>query len=160
MHCQMLAAAAASAAGFLPGTAQEYGGIIRHGAKLLYAYAEATVPKLSVITRKAYGGAYCVMSSKHLQGDVNLAWPSAEVAVMGSAGAVEIIFKGRPREQMAAEIEAYERKFYTPLSAARHGFLDDIIRPSDTRQRLCAELAVLRSKHATKPAKKHATMPL
>jgi propionyl-CoA carboxylase beta chain len=104
--------------GFLPGTAQEYGGIIKHGAKLLFAYAEASVPKLTVITRKAYGGAYDVMSSKHLRSDVNLAWPTAEVAVMGSKGAVGIIFRGKDQEQVGREVEDYERKFYTPVSVA------------------------------------------
>lgn len=146
--------------GFLPGTHQEYQGIIRHGAKLLYAYAEATVPKLAVITRKAYGGAYCVMSSQHLRGDVNLAWPSAEVAVMGSKGAVEVIFKGHSKESMQQEVRAYEGKFYTPLGAARHGFLDDIIRPSETRQRLIRELRLLKRKNIQRPWKKHGNIPL
>lgn len=146
--------------GYLPGTHQEHQGVIRHGAKLLYAFAEATVPKLAVITRKAYGGAYCVMSSQHLRGDVNLAWPSAEVAVMGSKGAVEIIFKGKSAETRQSEVKAYEEKFYTPLSAARHGFLDDIIRPAETRQRLIRELRLLKNKQVTRPWKKHGNIPL
>lgn len=146
--------------GFLPGTAQEHGGVIRQGAKLLYAYAEASVPKINVVTRKAYGGAYCVMSSKHLRGDVNLAWPSAEVAVMGSKGAVEIVFKGKAGRDMAQEVAAYEDKFYTPLNAAQLGYLDDIIMPRDTRRRLAAELALLRTKTVEKPWRKHANMPL
>lgn len=143
--------------GFLPGTAQEHGGIIRHGAKLLYAYAEATVPKLTVITRKAYGGAYDVMSSKHLRGDINYAWPSAEIAVMGAKGAVEIIFRGKNVE---AETLKYERKFSNPLIAAQRGFVDDIIRPSETRKRLCQDLDLLRSKVKSNPWKKHGNIPL
>jgi len=146
--------------GFLPGTTQEHAGVIRHGAKLLYAYAEASVPKLSVITRKAYGGAYCVMSSQHLRGDVNLAWPSAEVAVMGSKGAVEVIFKGKDKEVMNKEVRDYEAKFYTPLSAARHGFLDDVITPRETRARLIRELRLLRDKQVHQPWKKHGNIPL
>lgn len=146
--------------GYLPGTHQEHQGVIRHGAKLLYAFAEATVPKLAVITRKAYGGAYCVMSSQHLRGDVNLAWPTAEVAVMGSKGAVEIIFKGKSAETRQSEVKSYEEKFYTPLSAARHGFLDDIIRPSETRQRLIRELRLLKHKQINRPWKKHGNIPL
>ncbi|WIA08065.1 hypothetical protein OEZ85_007531 [Tetradesmus obliquus] len=146
--------------GFLPGTQQEHAGVIRHGAKLLYAYAEATVPKLAVITRKAYGGAYCVMSSQHLRGDVNLAWPSAEVAVMGSKGAIEVIFKGHSKESMDKEVAAYEEKFYTPLSAARHGFLDDVIAPRDTRARLIRELRLLKHKSVSRPWKKHGNIPL
>uniref|UniRef100_A0A673N0J1 Propionyl-CoA carboxylase beta chain, mitochondrial n=1 Tax=Sinocyclocheilus rhinocerous TaxID=307959 RepID=A0A673N0J1_9TELE len=144
--------------GFLPGTAQEYGGIIRHGAKLLYAFAEATVPKITVITRKAYGGAYDVMSSKHLRGDVNYAWPSAEVAVMGAKGAVQIIFRGK-ENQAEAEAE-YVEKFANPFPAAVRGFVDDIIQPSTTRKRLCRDLEVLASKKQTNPWKKHANIPL
>uniref|UniRef100_A0A7N5K9J3 Propionyl-CoA carboxylase beta chain, mitochondrial n=1 Tax=Ailuropoda melanoleuca TaxID=9646 RepID=A0A7N5K9J3_AILME len=130
--------------GFLPGTAQEYGGIIRHGAKLLYAFAEATVPKVTVITRKAYGGAYDVMSSKHLCGDINYAWPTAEIAVMGAKGAVEIIFKGH--ENVEAAQAEYIEKFANPFPAAVRGFVDDIIQPSSTRARICCDLDVLASK--------------
>merc|ERR1740130_1418920 len=132
--------------GFLPGTQQEYGGIIRHGAKLLYAYAEATVPKITVITRKAYGGAYDVMSSKHLRGDANYAWPTAEIAVMGAKGAAEVIFR--------------TKKFSNPLSAARRGFVDDIIQPSSTRSRICQDLRLLRHKSVENPRKKHGNIPL
>ncbi|XP_046900626.1 propionyl-CoA carboxylase beta chain, mitochondrial [Hypomesus transpacificus] len=144
--------------GFLPGTAQEYGGIIRHGAKLLYAFAEATVPKITIITRKAYGGAYDVMSSKHLRGDLNYAWPSAEVAVMGAKGAVQIIFRGK-ENQAEAEAE-YVEKFANPFPAAVRGFVDDIIEPSTTRRRICRDLEVLSSKKQTNPWKKHANIPL
>uniref|UniRef100_A0A8C4H9X8 Propionyl-CoA carboxylase beta chain, mitochondrial n=1 Tax=Dicentrarchus labrax TaxID=13489 RepID=A0A8C4H9X8_DICLA len=144
--------------GFLPGTAQEYGGIIRHGAKLLYAFAEATVPKITVITRKAYGGAYDVMSSKHLRGDVNYAWPSAEVAVMGAKGAVQIIFRGK-ENQAEAEAE-YVEKFANPFPAAVRGFVDDIIEPSTTRKKICRDLEVLASKKQVNPWKKHANIPL
>ena len=143
--------------GFLPGTSQEYGGIIRHGAKLLYAYAEATVPKLTVITRKAYGGAYDVMSSKHLRGDVNYAWPTGEIAVMGAKGAVEIIFRGKNVEE---ETAAYTEKFANPLVAAQRGFVDDIINPRTTRQRLCADLEILQMKQLENPWKKHGNIPL
>nr|XP_042137433.1 propionyl-CoA carboxylase beta chain, mitochondrial isoform X2 [Peromyscus maniculatus bairdii] len=144
--------------GFLPGTAQEYGGIIRHGAKLLYAFAEATVPKITVITRKAYGGAYDVMSSKHLLGDTNYAWPTAEIAVMGAKGAVEIIFKGR-QDVEAAQAE-YVEKFANPFPAAVRGFVDDIIQPSTTRARICYDLEVLASKKVHRPWRKHANIPL
>uniref|UniRef100_A0A665WTM0 Propionyl-CoA carboxylase beta chain, mitochondrial n=1 Tax=Echeneis naucrates TaxID=173247 RepID=A0A665WTM0_ECHNA len=131
--------------GFLPGTAQEYGGIIRHGAKLLFAFAEATVPKITIITRKAYGGAYDVMSSKHLRGDVNYAWPTAEVAVMGAKGAVQIIFRGKDNQ---AEAEAeYVEKFANPFPAAVRGFVDDIIEPSTTRKLICSNLEVLARKN-------------
>jgi propionyl-CoA carboxylase beta chain len=143
--------------GFLPGTAQEHGGIIRHGAKLIYAYAEATVPKLAVITRKAYGGAYIVMSSKHLRGDINYAWPTAEIAVMGAKGAVEIIFRGKDVEKQTAD---YTYKFANPLIAARRGFLDDVITPSTTRTRLCQDLEVLATKEKSNPRKKHGNIPL
>jgi len=143
--------------GFLPGTKQEHDGIIRHGAKLLYAYAEATVPKLTVITRKAYGGAYDVMASKHLNGDINYAWPSAEVAVMGAKGAVEIIFRGKNTEQ---ETLNYEDKFQNPLVAAQRGFVDAIIEPSTTRTRLCEDLELLRGKRRERPWRKHGNMPL
>ncbi|CAI9618620.1 unnamed protein product, partial [Staurois parvus] len=146
--------------GFLPGTAQEYGGIIRHGAKLLFAFAEATVPKITIITRKAYGGAYDVMSSKHLRGDVNYAWPTAEVAVMGAKGAVQIIFRGK-QNQAEAEAEAeYVEKFANPFPAAVRGFVDDIIQPSTTRMRICRDLEVLASKQQVNPWKKHANIPL
>lgn len=146
--------------GFMPGVSQETGGIIRHGAKLLYAYAEATVPKLTVITRKAYGGAYDVMSSKHLRGDVNYAWPSAEIAVMGPKGAVEIIFRGLSKEERAKKESEYLEKFANPLPAAQRGFLDDIIEPSMTRSRLIKDLEMLRGKKQTNPWKKHGNIPL
>jgi propionyl-CoA carboxylase beta subunit len=143
--------------GFLPGVTQEHGGIIRHGAKLLYAYCEATVPKLTVITRKAYGGAYDVMSSKHIRGDYNVAWPSAEIAVMGERGAVEILYKGEATEELVAE---YRAKFAHPYLAAGRGFLDDIIDPRETRPRLIEALATLESKRDRNPAKKHGNIPL
>lgn len=144
--------------GFLPGTAQEYGGIIRHGAKLLYAYAEATVPKVTVITRKAYGGAYDVMSSKHLRGDCNYAWPSAEIAVMGAKGAVEIIFRGKNTEE---ETKAYTDRFANPLRAAERGYVDEIIEPEETRKRIIEDLRVLRGrKHVENLSRKHGNIPL
>lgn len=148
--------------GFLPGTAQEYGGIIKHGAKLLYAYAEATVPKITLITRKAYGGAYDVMASKHLRGDVNLAWPSAEIAVMGPKGAVEIIFrKDRDDTQRIADLtEEYRVKFANPFVAGRRGYIDDVITPRDTRKRICRSLAMLRNKKLKNPWRKHGNIPL
>ncbi|MCR9072435.1 MAG: acyl-CoA carboxylase subunit beta [Alphaproteobacteria bacterium] len=148
--------------GFLPGTAQEYGGIIKHGAKLLFAYAEATVPKVTVITRKAYGGAYDVMSSKHLRGDVNYAWPTAEIAVMGPKGAVEIIFRGDlgDDEKIEARTEEYRERFANPFVAASRGYLDDIIRPHNTRRRICRALAMLRDKQLENPWKKHDNIPL
>jgi propionyl-CoA carboxylase beta chain len=148
--------------GFLPGTAQEYGAIIKHGAKLLYAYAEATVPKVTVITRKAYGGAYDVMSSKHLRGDLNYAWPQAEIAVMGPKGAVEIIFRddrGDPRK-IEARTEEYRRKFANPFVAGHRGFIDDVIMPHSTRKRICRALAMLREKKLANPWKKHGNIPL
>ena len=144
--------------GFLPGTAQEHGGIIRHGAKLLYAYAEATVPKITVITRKAYGGAYDVMSSKHLRGDTNYAWPTAEIAVMGSKGAVEIIFKGS--KDLAEREAEYVERFANPLPAARKGFIDDVIRPALTRQTIINDLGMLERKKITNPTRKHGSIPL
>ncbi|WKY12771.1 hypothetical protein Q1695_003959 [Nippostrongylus brasiliensis] len=144
--------------GFLPGTAQEYGGIIRHGSKLIYAYAEATVPKITVITRKAYGGAYCVMSSKHFRGDVNYAWPTAEVAVMGAKGAVQILFRG-DKEQAKRE-EEYVELFSNPFPAAVRGFVDDIIEPSTTRRRICEDLALFASKKRENPWRKHGNIPL
>ena len=148
--------------GFLPGVDQEHGGIIRHGAKLLYAFAEATVPKVTVITRKAYGGAYAVMGSKHLRGDVNFAWPTAEIAVMGPKGAVEIIFRSElgDSEKIDARIEEYRATFANPFSAARRGFIDDIIMPHNTRRRLCKALTMLQGKRAEMPWKKHSNLPL
>lgn len=148
--------------GFLPGTHQEHNGIIKHGAKLLYAYAEATVPKITVITRKAYGGAYCVMSSKHLRGDVNFAWPSAEIAVMGPQGAVEIIFKGKLKDQAQTDeqVNEYRTKFASPFVAASRGYIDDVIRPQNTRWRICRSLAILRKKEIENPWKKHDNLPL
>ena len=148
--------------GFLPGTAQEYGGIIKHGAKLLFAYAEATVPKVTVITRKAYGGAYDVMASKHLRGDVNYAWPQAEIAVMGPKGAVEIIFREDrdDDEKIEARTEEYRRKFANPFIAGRRGFIDDVIMPRSTRRRICRSLELLRNKKLDNPWKKHANIPL
>ena len=148
--------------GFMPGTAQEHGGIIKHGAKLLYAYAEATIPKVTVITRKAYGGAYDVMSSKHLRGDVNLAWPSAEIAVMGPKGAVEIIFRSEigDEEKIAARTEEYREKFANPFVAASRGFIDDVIMPRTTRERICQSLTMLRNKKLDNPWRKHGNIPL
>ena len=148
--------------GFLPGTSQEYGGIIKHGAKLLFAYAEATVPKITVITRKAYGGAYDVMASKHLRGDVNYAWPSAEIAVMGPKGAVEIIFRADrdDPEKIERRTEEYREKFANPFVAGRLGFVDDVIRPRSTRAHLARDLEMLRNKALENPWKKHDNIPL
>jgi len=148
--------------GFLPGTAQEYGGIIKHGAKLLYAYTEATVPKVTVITRKAYGGAYDVMSSKHLRGDVNFAWPSAEIAVMGPKGAVEIIFRQDlgDAEKIEARTEEYRQRFANPFIAGHRGFIDDVIMPHNTRTRVCRSLNMLRNKDVKNPWRKHGNIPL
>ncbi|MCP4042832.1 MAG: acyl-CoA carboxylase subunit beta [Gammaproteobacteria bacterium] len=148
--------------GFLPGTSQEYGGIIKHGAKLLFAYAEATVPKVTVITRKAYGGAYDVMSSKHLRGDVNFAWPSAEIAVMGPKGAVEIIFRGDigDQQKIAERTEEYRTKFATPFIAGHRGFIDDVIMPRSTRTRVCRSFAMLKDKELENPWRKHDNIPL
>ena len=148
--------------GFLPGTDQEFGGIIKHGAKLLFAYAEATVPKVTVITRKAYGGAYDVMSSKHLRGDVNFAWPTAEIAVMGPKGAVEIIFRDdRGNEAKIAErTEEYRKMFANPFVAGHRGFIDDVIMPHNTRRRICRALAMLGNKQLENPWKKHENLPL
>ncbi|XP_075216630.1 propionyl-CoA carboxylase beta chain, mitochondrial-like isoform X2 [Lycorma delicatula] len=144
--------------GFLPGKGQEHGGIIRHGAKLLYAFAEATVPKITIITRKAYGGAYDVMSSKHLQGDLNYSWPTGEIAVMGSRGAVAILYRGKE------DVEKYEaeyiEKFRSPFPAAVRGFIDEVIQPSTTRKRICYDLALLSSKQRKNPTKKHGNIPL
>ncbi len=148
--------------GFMPGTAQEYGGIIKQGAKLLYAYAECTVPKVTVITRKAYGGAYDVMASKHLRGDVNFAWPSAEIAVMGAKGAVEIIFRkdlGDP-EKIQARTDEYQEKFANPFVAASRGYVDDVFLPRETRQRVCRSFAMLRDKKLENPWRKHGNIPL
>jgi len=152
--------------GFLPGTAQEHGGIIRHGAKLLYAYCEATVPKLTVVTRKAYGGAYDVMSSKHIRGDVNLAWPSAEIAVMGPDGAVNIIFRKEltqaedPVVRKGELVAEYREKFANPYVAASRGYIDDVIEPRETRPRLVNALEMLTNKRDANPAKKHGCIPL
>ncbi len=152
--------------GFLPGTEQEYGGIIKHGAKLLYAYCEATVPKITVITRKAYGGAYDVMSSKHIRGDINYAWPSAEIAVMGPKGAVEIIFKKEiaksenPEEAINKKLEEFREKFANPYIAAERGYIDDVIEPQDTRPKLIKALEMLSTKVDFNPKKKHGNIPL
>ncbi|GAB4334094.1 MAG: acyl-CoA carboxylase subunit beta [Desulfobulbaceae bacterium] len=148
--------------GFLPGTSQEYGGIIKHGAKLLYAYAEATVPKVTLITRKAYGGAYDVMSSKHLRGDVNFAWPTAEIAVMGPKGAVEIIFRkeGGDPEKIRQRTEEYTSRFANPFVAGSRGFIDDVIMPRHTRKRICRSLAMLKDKKLENPWRKHGNIPL
>jgi propionyl-CoA carboxylase beta chain len=152
--------------GFLPGTSQEWGGIIRHGAKLLYAYCEATVPKLAVITRKAYGGAYDVMSSKHIRSDFNFAWPTAEVAVMGPEGAVNIVFRKelaeaeQPAERRAELIDEYKDAFANPYTAAERGYVDDVIRPSETRRVLCDALAVAATKRVERPKRRHGNIPL
>jgi propionyl-CoA carboxylase beta chain len=148
--------------GFLPGTAQEYGGLIKHGAKLLFAYSEATVPKVTVITRKAYGGAYDVMSSKHIRGDVNYAWPSAEIAVMGAKGAAEILYRSELKdpEKIAARIKEYQDRFANPFVAAERGYVDEVIKPHTTRKRLCRALRMLRTKEQSNPWKKHDNMPL
>ena len=148
--------------GFLPGTQQEYGGIIKHGAKLLFAYAEATIPKVTVITRKAYGGAYDVMSSKHLRGDVNFAWPSAEIAVMGAKGAVEIIFRGDlgDEEKIANRTAEYSKKFANPSAASARGYIDDVIIPQNTRSRVARAFMMLRNKQLENPWKKHDNIPL
>jgi propionyl-CoA carboxylase beta chain len=148
--------------GFMPGTSQEYGGIIKHGAKLLYAYAECTVPKVTVITRKAYGGAYDVMSSKHLRGDVNFAWPHAEIAVMGAKGAVEIIFREEKKDpaKLAAREAEYKARFANPFVAGARGFIDDVIQPHETRKRICRSLAMLKDKQLENPWRKHGNIPL
>jgi len=152
--------------GFLPGVTQEHGGIIRHGAKLLYAYCEATVPKVTVITRKAYGGAYDVMSSKHVRGDVNLAWPTARIAVMGAEGAVKIIFRNelaQAEDQAAKLIELtreYEDTFANPYVAAGRGYVDDVIEPSDTRPRIISAFRMLEGKRDRNPSRKHGNIPL
>lgn len=147
--------------GFLPGTAQEHNAVITHGAKLLYAYAEATVPKITLITRKAYGGAYIVMSSKHLRGDVNYAWPTAEIAVMGPQGAVEVIYKNKvSEEELKEKADEYREKFASPFVAGTRGYLDDVLRPQNTRNRICRALGMLRSKQLENPWKKHDNLPL
>jgi len=146
--------------GFLPGTNQEHNGIIKHGAKLLFAYAEATVPKITVITRKAYGGAYDVMSSKHLRGDLNYAWPTAEIAVMGAKGAVEIIFRGLDADGIAQKTKEYEDRFANPFVAAAKGFIDEVIYPHSTRRRIALGLRKLRGKALENPWKKHDNIPL
>jgi propionyl-CoA carboxylase beta chain len=152
--------------GFLPGTEQEWRGIIRHGAKLLYAFAEATVPKITIITRKAYGGAYDVMNSKHIRGDMNYAWPTAEIAVMGAKGAVEIIFKKEiseakdPAKREEELIEEYGKRFANPFNAAERGYIDDVIDPADTRMRIIRSLQMLRTKKQTNPWRKHGNIPL
>ena len=148
--------------GFLPGTQQEFNGIIKHGAKLLFAYAEATVPKVTVITRKAYGGAYDVMSSKHLRGDVNFAWPTAEIAVMGAKGAVEIIFRADlgDEEKIASRTVEYAEKFANPFVAGARGYIDDIIMPQNTRSRVARAFAMLKNKQLENPWKKHDNIPL
>jgi propionyl-CoA carboxylase beta chain len=148
--------------GFLPGTTQEYGGVIKHGAKLLYAFGEATVPKVTVITRKAYGGAYVVMASKHLQGDINYAWPTSEVAVMGAKGAVEILYRselGDP-DKIAGRVKDYEDRFANPFVAAERGFIDEVIQPRSTRKRVARAFAALRGKKLDMPWKKHDNLPL
>src|SRR5437870_11324281 len=152
--------------GFLPGVAQEHGGIIQHGAKLLYAYCEATVPKLTVITRKAYGGAYCVMSSKHVRGDANFAYPTAEIAVMGPDGAVNILYRRETEQATDAaafkeeKTREYREKFANPYVAAERGYIDEVIEPKDTRARLCAALEILRTKRDSNPPRKHGNIPL
>jgi propionyl-CoA carboxylase beta chain len=148
--------------GFLPGTAQEYGGVIKHGAKLLFAYGEATVPKITIITRKAYGGAYDVMASKHLRGDLNFAWPTAEIAVMGAEGAVKIIFReeAKDQEKLAAKTQEYSDKFANPFVAARRGYIDDVIMPHATRRRISRGLRMLKNKDLQNPWKKHDNIPL
>ena len=148
--------------GFLPGTAQEYGGLIKHGAKLLFAYSQATVPLVTIITRKAFGGAYDVMASKHVGGDVNYAWPSAQIAVMGAKGAVEIIFRADMDDpaKIAARTAEYEARFMSPFVAAERGYIDEVIMPHSTRRRIARALAMLRTKEAEKPWRKHDNIPL
>ena len=152
--------------GFMPGTHQEYNGIIRHGAKLLYAYVEATVPKISIILRKAYGGAYIVMGSKHLRGDINYAWPSAEIAVMGPEGAVNIINRREiansenPEDQREELVENYKNQFANPYIAANRGYIDDVINPSETREKIISSLEMLENKVDSIPPKKHGNIPL
>jgi propionyl-CoA carboxylase beta chain len=148
--------------GFLPGTAQEYGGLIKHGAKLMFAYSEATVPLVTVIVRKAFGGAYDVMASKHIGADVNYAWPTAQVAVMGAKGAVEIIFRAdmSDPEKIAARTKEYEQRFLSPFVAAERGYIDEVIMPHATRRRVARALAMLATKKAERPWRKHDNIPL
>jgi propionyl-CoA carboxylase beta chain len=152
--------------GFLPGTEQEWNGIIRQGAKLLYAFCEATVPKVTVITRKAYGGAYDVMNSKHIRGDFNFAWPSAEIAVMGPKGAVEIIFKKEiskaqnPEKEVEKKLSEYIEKFANPYIAAERGFIDDVIEPKETKIKIISAFRILKTKVDKNPKKKHGNIPL
>ena len=146
--------------GFLPGTDQEFGGIIRHGAKLLYAFAEATVPKVTIITRKAYGGAYCVMGSKHIRTDINLAWPSAEIAVMGAEGAVNILYRDLSAGERPGKVAEFNERFANPFIAAEHGFVDEVIEPHETRPRVIRALRMLETKVDTMPRKKHGNIPL
>jgi propionyl-CoA carboxylase beta chain len=146
--------------GFLPGTNQEHNGVIRHGAKLLFAYAEATVPKVTVITRKAYGGAYDVMSSKHLRGDTNYAWPSAEIAVMGAKGAVEVLYKGASPAELKKHEDLYRDTLGNPFAAAQRGYIDDIIEPAKTRAIIAADFRLLKNKDLQNPWKKHDNIPL
>ena len=148
--------------GFLPGTAQEYGGVIKHGAKLLFAYSQATVPMVTLITRKAYGGAYDVMASKHIGADVNYAWPTAEIAVMGARGAVEILYRSElaDKDKIAARTKDYEDRFANPFVAAERGFIDEVIMPHSSRKRIARAFAALRKKDKAQPWKKHDTMPL
>ncbi|HZG01487.1 MAG TPA: carboxyl transferase domain-containing protein, partial [Chitinophagales bacterium] len=152
--------------GFMPGTDQEWNGIINSGAKLLYAFCEATVPRVTVITRKAYGGAYDVMNSKHIGSDINLAWPSAEIAVMGPKGAAEIIFKREikaatnPEEKLQEKVQEYTKKFANPYKAAARGFIDEVIKPEDTRIKLIKSFAMLQNKVVNLPRKKHGNIPL
>jgi propionyl-CoA carboxylase beta chain len=148
--------------GFLPGTDQEYGGLIKHGAKLLFAYSQATVPLITVITRKAFGGAYDVMASKHVGGDLNYAWPTAQIAVMGAKGAVEIIFRADigDADKIAARTREYEERFLSPFVAAERGYVDDVIMPHSTRRRIARGLAMLRGKRMEVPARKHDNLPL
>ena len=152
--------------GFLPGTAQEHGGVIRNGAKILYAFAEATIPKVTVIIRKGYGGAFCVMSSKHLRGDINYSWPSGEIAVMGAKGAVEVLYGRAARKEedpaafLAEKEKEYQDKVANPYIAAQRGYIDDIIKPSRTRIRIISALKLLQNKRDTNPMKKHGNIPL
>ena len=146
--------------GFLPGTNQEYGALIKHGSKLLFAYSQCTVPLVTVITRKAFGGAYDVMASKHVGGDLNYAWPTAQIAVMGAKGAVEIIFRGLSAEEIAEKTREYEERFANPFVAASRGYIDEVIYPHSTRKRIALALRKLRNKRLENPWKKHDNLPL
>jgi len=146
--------------GFLPGTSQEFGGIIKHGAKLLYAFSEATVPKITLITRKAYGGAYDVMSSKHIGADVNFAYPTAEIAVMGPEGAINILHRSKSAEEKSAAVDEYREKFANPYKAASLGYIDEIIYPKETRKKIIGALEMTRNKRKSNPPKKHGNIPL